>query len=104
MESLDNSNTKIRDNVTRESIEIQREGPEELASRLRQQEADAKHRRRKDIALFAVTLFTTAAILGTCFWIVLDPNVSPETKEWARSITTLIIGGFVGYLTGKALG
>ena len=103
-ESADNSGGKIRDNVTSESIKIRREDPEEMASRLRQQEADANLRRRRDAALFIVALVATVAILGACLWIVLNPSVGPETKEWARSITTLIIGGFVGYLTGRALG
>lgn len=102
MEPMNDPNVQILKNVSRESIEIQREGPEEMASRLRQQEADAKLRRWKDGVLYTVGLISTAAILIACFWMVLNQSASPETREWARSIATLIIGGLVGYLTGKA--
>lgn len=68
----------------------------------KEEEAEGRYRRRKDAVLFGLTVALVATVSGICVWIVLATRFSAEEKKWAMSLLTLIVGGLVGYLTGKA--
>lgn len=72
------------------------EKPEELASRLRRDEAEAAHKRRVFWALFAVVV--AVGIFGTLTALL---NNDPQTKEWARTVASAIIAGLIGYFGGS---
>jgi hypothetical protein len=79
-----------------------REAPEEREHRLREEEADARLKRWKEKILFISAIAFSAIVSGICIWVALSPSSSSDASAWARNILTLIIGGFVGFLTGKA--
>lgn len=89
-----------------------KEHPDERASRLKREEEnavhqrqreelEAAHQRQKDFYLFLVTLGVVAAAFGICGFIVLSGKYNAEIEKMAITLLTLIVGGLVGYLTGK---
>ncbi|HEX8073145.1 MAG TPA: hypothetical protein VF546_24570 [Pyrinomonadaceae bacterium] len=80
-----------------------REDPAEMQSRLRREEADAAHQRRKDLTLFVTTFVVIVAAFGICAYIVLGGRASAEADKWATATLTSIVSGLVGYVTGKAV-
>jgi hypothetical protein len=40
-------------------------------------------------------------VLAITLWVGIWSDQSQGTKEWARALVTLQIGGIVGYLTGR---
>jgi hypothetical protein len=81
-----------------------RESFEELQSRLRQQEAEAKHQRTKDWYAFLAGLISLAGVGGVCLWIAAGLHSSPDDKKWATGILTSIVTLWAGYLAGKSQG
>jgi hypothetical protein len=91
--------------VTSSGLDLQlrtTETPEEREVRLRQLEKDAAFRRWRDGSLFAVCLAATTVLGYVCVGIVLSVTASPDDKKWATSLITLIVGGIIGFLTGKS--
>ena len=83
-------------------VEIRRrEGYAELETRLRIQEADAQHERRKDTVLFSVTLTFALLLVTICIAVILLPNSSTTTLSWAREMLTSLTAGVCGYLFGR---
>jgi cation transport ATPase len=80
------------------------ETPEEIQSRLRQQEAEAKHQRTKDWYAFLAGLISLASVGGVCLWIAAGPHSSPDDRKWATGILTSIVTLWAGYLAGKSQG
>ena len=95
----------IRDGIVKgaTSVEIKREDPRELESRLRKQELEAKFERWKDIGLSAVIIFVSIAIIVFCCYLVYNPNVSQDNKDHAWHAITLIAGAYLGYLGGRVV-
>jgi hypothetical protein len=86
-----------------------KESPAELESRLRCEEEDAAHDRAqkkaasdherfKDLVLFIVSLSIVAISALSCLGVLI---FSPSQAPWAAPLLTLIVGGFLGYQTGK---
>jgi hypothetical protein len=65
-------------------------------------EADAQHRRRKDL-ISLVAVLTALSLLMVCAMIVvLVPGLAPDSKNWATSTLSSIVAFTVGYmLKGK---
>ncbi len=89
--------------------EVTYEDPAEAAHKRSEDAAESAHQRQKEIraenykrwkegALFAVTV----GVLIVCVVILLRPSASPESQAWARSTAALIVGAFLGYITGQA--
>lgn len=86
-----------------ENVEIKtREHPEERASRLRREEADAEHQRKKDFVLFIIVAIMVCLVALACLWINLSSNYSPDLQKWASSLLTVIVSAILGYMTGKS--
>jgi hypothetical protein len=83
-----------------------RESPEERASRLRREEAQAEHERKKDFILFQVTLAVATLVLltvvGFSLYCLATPTADAEAKKWAATALTSLITGVGGYLYGKS--
>ncbi len=71
---------------------------------LEQARKDNDQRRKQQMALFVVGIGVTVLMLGVALGSIFFVE-DEGTKEWARSIATLIVGGMVGgvigYVTGK---
>ena len=78
------------------------EPPEELQSRLRQQEADARFERTKDLIGYVAALAGVAAVVLCCLWVVIAQRSSPDDKKWATAILTSTVTAWVGYIAGKS--
>jgi Na+/H+-translocating membrane pyrophosphatase len=86
----------------RYAIEIRRqECQAELESRLRIQEANAQHERRKDAILFGVMLTVALLIIIVCIAIILSPTSSLASINWATGAITSLAAGVSGYLFGR---
>jgi hypothetical protein len=68
----------------------------ERAARLRRQDADATFERWARGGVYAV-LALVALVCG----IVAFAADSPDRRQFAQGMTTLIVGGFVGFFLGK---
>jgi hypothetical protein len=80
---------------------ISPESPLELETRLKIQELDARHQRWKDTILLAASVIGVLLFSGFCVYIYVSPASSADDRKWAASIITLIVGGLVGYWSGK---
>lgn len=96
--NLDELARKLRLKVELSSTEDPAEGEFQRS----QTEANARLQRRKEAVLFGVATALVVALSGICIWVLLSGGFSSDDKKWATSILTLITGGLVGYLTGKA--
>ncbi|HZH32695.1 MAG TPA: hypothetical protein VEY11_18155 [Pyrinomonadaceae bacterium] len=81
---------------------VPREEPDQRDSRIRIEEADAAHRRRKDLLLTGSALVVIGGALCLCVWAVVREDSTASDKEWAVPLLTAIVTGLVGYVTGRA--
>jgi len=79
-----------------------REDPTERDSRLRREEAEDTHKRRKDLALHAITFAVIATAFAVCAYIILTSPAAAEQNKWATATLTSIVTGLVGYVTGRS--
>ncbi len=79
------------------SIEL----PEEIAARLRKEEADANAQRQRTSVFFYVGLASAVIVGGICLYAALSSDFTTDQQRFAGSIVTLLIGGVAGFLTGK---
>jgi hypothetical protein len=63
---------------------------------------DARHRRRKDMILFTASLTFIAVVALVALWAAFAPGHDDKQREWGMGVLLLIVGGCVGYLTGKS--
>jgi hypothetical protein len=78
-----------------------REHPDERGARLRREQDDAEHQRRKEMAMLWVVLGSVGVVSVNCLWIVLVPGQPAESVKWATTLLTTIVSGGLGYMTGK---
>lgn len=81
---------------------VPREEPVQRESRIRIEEADAAHRRRKDLLLSGSALVVIGVALCLCVWAVVREGSTASDREWAVPLLTAIVTGLVGYVTGRA--
>jgi fatty acid desaturase len=74
---------------------------EDAAHERARMEADENRERRKDFILFVFSLVIVAASALCC---VLALLYSQANSAWAAPLLTLIVGGLLGYQTGKSQG
>jgi hypothetical protein len=79
-----------------------RESPAEEAARLKQQGRDGLYKILKDGALTVVGILLIAAIVGSCLVIIFTPTAEAKLRDSSMSVILLVVGGFLGFLTGKA--
>jgi hypothetical protein len=84
------------------SFEYKKETKDELHSRLRIQEKEVTYKGIKEIVLLGIVIIVAIAILIFCAVIIADKNSIPENRQAAWAAITLILGSFLGYLSGKS--
>ncbi len=84
------------------SVEIKSvELPEERASRLQREEAEAYHQRLRTSVFFYTGLTAAVIVGGICLYAALNSSFTIDQQRFVGSIVTLLIGGVAGFLTGK---
>jgi hypothetical protein len=78
-----------------------RETPAEEAARLKTEGREALYKLCKDGALTGVGVLLILAIVTACFVIIFTSTSEPKVRDSAMSIILLVVGGFVGFVTGK---
>jgi hypothetical protein len=73
----------------------------QIESELKIKEWKEQAKIQRENWLFAVGLSGTAALLAVCSWAALFGNHAAETTKWAQTVLTIIVSGFIGYLTGS---
>ena len=63
---------------------------------------DARHRRRKDFVVFVTSLAIVAIPATMALWTAFLAPHDDKQREWGMGVLLLIVGGCVGYLTGKS--
>ncbi|HEX8129393.1 MAG TPA: hypothetical protein VF527_09850 [Pyrinomonadaceae bacterium] len=81
---------------------VPREEPDQRDSRIRIEEADAAHRRRKDLLLSSSALVVIGVALCLCVWAIVREGSAASDREWAVPLLTAIVTGLIGYVTGRA--
>jgi hypothetical protein len=74
----------------------------EMAFRLKESAAAARHRRWLEIVLASSLLVVALATTATCLYVSFSSRFAPEEKKYANSIIQYMVVGLVGFLTGKA--
>ncbi|MGE3920561.1 MAG: hypothetical protein AB7F64_06420, partial [Gammaproteobacteria bacterium] len=62
---------------------------------------DAQLRRTKDLITFSVAVVFIISAFIYCGIKAFDSQSSPDDKKWCLTIEGIIIGGLLGYITGK---
>src|SRR5271166_3947439 len=70
----------------------------------RETEADAQHRRRKDLIAFGAVVVAMGLLMLAALAVVLVPGLAPESRGWATSVLSAIVAGGVSYLGGWSAG
>ncbi len=102
---MENNKLDLNELASKQDLTVSiasREDPTERDSRLRREEAEDAHKRRKDLALHAITFAVIAAAFAVCAYIVLTSPAAAEQNKWATATLTSIVTGLVGYVTGKS--
>jgi hypothetical protein len=73
----------------------------QIISELKIKEWKEQAKIKREKWLFAVGLSGTAALIVICSWAAIFGNHSAETAKWAQTVLTIIVSGFIGYLTGS---
>jgi len=76
------------------------ESPEELASRLRREEAREAHELFKEKAVLTALLVVTGVLLLAALC-VLSLSDKPNLQSWATAALSSILAGYFGWFTGK---
>ena len=79
------------------------ENAEQQQSRLRREEADARHARWQQTILFLALLAAAAVIFVICVDVVLYSG-SPAEQKYAWAILSAIVSGAVGFRIGAKRG
>jgi len=90
---------------TENLVELQVKSPEpteELLSRLRREEEDARHERTKALIGYLAALVGLGTVCGFCLWIAIGSHSSADDKKWATAILTSIVSLWGGYVAGKS--
>lgn len=73
----------------------------QIDSELRIKEWKEQAKIKRENRLFAVGLSGTVALIVVCGWAAIFGNYPVETTKWAQTVLTIIVSGFIGYLTGS---
>ena len=68
---------------------------------LREKDAEARHRRLKDLMTSRALLIGLGSTWVVCVVVLFSPGHSAEMRQWATSGITSILAGAVGYLAGR---
>lgn len=79
------------------------EDPPDKKHRLEQEANNARHKRWRSTALFAVTLIGLSIVFWLCLQILSNPQASADDKKWATALIASIVSGSIGFVTGKAI-
>lgn len=78
------------------------EGIPERESRLRIEEANAAHQRKKEMLLYGVTIGVISIVVLLCAWVIMRKGLATEDGKLSLALLTSIVTGLVGYATGRA--
>lgn len=78
-----------------------REHPDDRGARLRREQDDAEHQRRKEMAILGAVLASVGVVSVVCLWITLRTGQAAENARWATTLLTTVVSGGLGYMTGK---
>ena len=75
--------------------------PVNISVSVPESDEDARHRRRKYFILFAASLTFVVILALVATWAAFAA-ADDKQREWGMGVLLLIVGGCVGYLTGKS--
>jgi uncharacterized ion transporter superfamily protein YfcC len=88
-------------NVTVENTSTTTEPIEEMRTRLRIKEQDAKYKRIKELFAWIAGLIMILTMFGLCIWIIVRDGWTIDEKRLAFGLVFAIITGFLGFITGR---
>jgi hypothetical protein len=98
------NNLNINDIIGQPNVKVTvatREEPAELEARLRREELDSIHQRRKDWLVHVSTLVALSATFGSCRYILLSGKYGGDVEKFAIAVIGSIITGLVAYVTWR---
>jgi hypothetical protein len=90
--------------LTKGNLQLNPETAEEKTAKLSLAKQEACHRQRVERIVLYAALVLIAVICPACLWVLMDDAKSMEKKAWAAPMLTLIVGGLMGFLTGRSQG
>ena len=76
----------------------------EQSARLSSDRAEADHRRRKEMVLFAAGTLGAVILFIAALWFLFDGKTPPEQRSWAQATLLGLIGLALGTQVNKAHG
>lgn len=102
---MSHSNLDLNELAVNQAVKISIatvEGAAERDSRLRIEEANAAHQRKKELLLYGATIGVVLIVVFLCTWVILRKSLATEDGKLALALLTSIVTGLVGYVTGRA--
>jgi hypothetical protein len=79
-----------------------REHPDVRDARLRREQVDADHERRKELVILWAVLITVGVVSVVCIIMIALSGAPVDNAKWATTVLTTIVSAGVGYMTGKS--
>ena len=77
------------------------ESPQEIESRIRREDAEAEHQRKKELIILWMVVVLVGFVSFVCVVVMFLPHSSVDNVKWATTLLTTVVAGGVGYMTGK---
>lgn len=77
------------------------ESNEQISSKIRIEEADARLKRIKDLLTFLIGTVMIVALFGICSYLLLQPGTTQDIRAWSMSVLMSIVSSIISYTMGK---
>jgi hypothetical protein len=95
-------NDPIDLNKLLEKSSLNIEHSDDRAIRLKIEAENAKLKQHKEVSIFWLSIVFVLAISGLAIYFLFT-NSEQSSKEWARSILSICLSGFIGFSVGKKM-
>lgn len=79
---------------------LEKEKADAESERRRREEDDKARRRREDILFMVSVIGTVSFFIFGVYIYFFAPNINPNDKDLAKTITTMVVSGVIGYALG----
>ena len=78
-----------------------RDHPAEIKARLRREEDEAAHQRKRDLIILYAVLIAVGIVSVICMIVIFVHGLGSDDEKWATTVLTMIVSAGLGYMTGR---